>query len=175
MPKGPKGRYASFLQPNLALWSSKLKELNRPEFHLYDRDESPPKQPKYSEAANLVNQRPNCKAEHTSKKEMENYVHFQAVVDAYAANGTTITIPGQWADFDDAPAIVAEALHTAAAGPVPWTGLPKEERDRKASNAKKVMNGLALTKMSKAMLDQADPSGDVMGWFQEMKRLVALA
>lgn len=160
---------------NLALWSSKLAHLDRPEFHLYDRDEQPPKKPKYADAADVVNQRSRCKAIHTTKREMENYIHFQAVIDAYAANGTVVPLSTQWADFEDAPAIVAEALHSIAAGTNPWSILTKEEKDRKASHVKKMLNGQALHKMSKSMLDQTDPNGEVMSWFAEMKRLATLA
>lgn len=68
---------------NLALWASRLEILNRPEFHIYDRDNGPPDPPKYQDQVDSLNERINCIAVSTSKKEMENYLHKNAIIVTY--------------------------------------------------------------------------------------------
>lgn len=63
----------------LALWSSRLQNLNRPEFHLYDRDTAPPEGPKYQEYVDAVNGREECVAQCMGKLEIENYLHIDAI------------------------------------------------------------------------------------------------
>src|SRR5437870_2194709 len=57
---------------SLALWTSRLAPLSRPEFHLFDRDEPPPAAARYQAEADAINARARCKAVITGKKEMEN-------------------------------------------------------------------------------------------------------
>src|SRR5690606_2871055 len=68
---------------NLALWASRLTPLNRPEFHICDRDNAPPDPPKYSDHMATVNARDGCKAVVTQKRELENYLHSEAIREAY--------------------------------------------------------------------------------------------
>ena len=58
---------------NLAYWVSRLANLNRPEFHLFDRDTEPPEVSKNQAVVDEINNRDGCKAVLTGKKEMENY------------------------------------------------------------------------------------------------------
>ena len=69
----------------LALWTSRLEHLNRPEFHLYDRDTSPPAAAKYQQFADDLNQRDGCVAVITGRLEIENYLHFEAINATYSA------------------------------------------------------------------------------------------
>ena len=46
----------------LALWTSRLENLNRPEFHLFDRDTAPPDPPKSQIYAKEINKKDGCKA-----------------------------------------------------------------------------------------------------------------
>jgi hypothetical protein len=52
---------------NVGLWVTRLHGLNRPEFHIFDRDSKPPDVPHYHEAAEAIKGRDNCNAVHTSK------------------------------------------------------------------------------------------------------------
>ncbi|MEO0915558.1 MAG: ATP-binding protein, partial [Pseudomonadota bacterium] len=94
---------------NLALWATRLAPFNRPEFHICDRDNQPPADPKYVEHMAAINARPGCQAVATQKRELENYLHHDAIVEAYAQNNVAINFPGQFADFDDVPSMVAQA------------------------------------------------------------------
>ena len=112
---------------NLAHWVSRLQNLNRPEFHIYDRDQEPPSEPKYGADIAAVNKRDGCRALATKKREMENYLHSEAICEAYKSNGTIINLVGPFADFDDVPLLVAQAVH-AASGCVPWEELADEKK-----------------------------------------------
>jgi energy-coupling factor transporter ATP-binding protein EcfA2 len=157
----------------LLIWTCRLKELHRPEFHLFDRDAAPPAPPKYKEAMDKINAREKCRARSTVKREMENHLHKDAIVAAYAANGMAITIPKKFGPFDDVPLGVARIVHCASKGPTAWDMLPEDKQGEKESKAKRVLNGLAVKHMNKVMLDEMDPGGDVLAWFKDMKDLIA--
>jgi energy-coupling factor transporter ATP-binding protein EcfA2 len=157
---------------SLALWTSRLEQLNRPEFHLFDRDNSPPAAAKYQAEANAINQRPRCKAVVTGKREMENYLHFEAINEAYArVCNIALGLAANFAEFDDVPVRIAEMVHTASGSPTAWAALDEETRGKKVSKAKRNLNEHASSSMTKARLDQVDPDGHVASWFDDMKVL----
>ena len=157
----------------LAIWTSRLQNLHRPEFHLFDRDTEPPKQPKYKTQIDEINEREKCTARSTLKKEMENYLHKDAIMQAYADTGTTVTIPAAFGPFDDVPRKVAELLHSASVSTTPWEELAEDKRDEKESRVKRFLNSAAVKRMTKTMLDEVDSDGDVLAWFEDMKQLIA--
>ena len=156
---------------NLALWASRLTPLNRPELHICDRDDPPPKPPKYSSHMTAVNERNGCSAVVTQKREMENYLHHVAVTEAYAANGCNITFATPFGDFDDVPAIIAEAVNAANGGDA-WGGLSNDKRSEKVKRAKRQLNGLAVSKMTATRLTETDPQNEIRGWLTEIKRMI---
>ena len=155
---------------NLAVWASRLEPLNRPEYHIYDRDYSPPKKPKYETEANGVNSRPNCTAVITKKREMENYLHKDAIVEVYAEFNIRITLP-DFADFDDVPSIVAEKVHTVGSSE-PWDNLTVEKQDKKIYCAKCRLNGLAVEKMNRLRLKESDPDNEIRGWLAAIAQII---
>ncbi|ALA58308.1 ATP-binding protein [Nitrospira moscoviensis] len=156
---------------SLALWTSRLEPLARPEFHLFDRDTQPPAAARYQAEASAVNLRDRCKALITAKKEMENYLHFEAINEAYSQFGIALGLTSNFGDFDDVPASVAQKVHALNGSQKLWAQLDDNTRKRKISQAKVHLNDLAASLMTKSRLDQIDSDGDVMGWFSEMKRL----
>jgi hypothetical protein len=157
---------------SLALWTSRLEPLSRPEFHLFDRDEPPPAAAKYQTEADAINARDRCKAVITGKREMENYLHFEAINEAYArVCNITLGLTANFADFDDVPAKIAERVHAKSGSPTEWEALDEEAKEKKISNAKRNLNECAASMMTKARLDQVDPDGHVLGWFNDMKAL----
>lgn len=157
---------------NLALWSSRLQPLQRPEYHICDRDNPHPAQPKYIDHMNEVNARNNCVAVATTRREMENYIHHEAIVDAYLANGANVGIPKGFADFDDVPQIVAEAA-AAAGGGKPWVELDEATKAKKLRNAKANLNTLAIGRMTADRLTECDAAGEVRGWLAHIQAIVA--
>jgi putative ATP-dependent endonuclease of the OLD family len=156
---------------NLALWTSRLENLNRPEFHLYDRDTIPPAQPKYQTEIDEINLRENCVAVATDKRELENYIHKDAIIQTYDKNGLHITIPNNFSDFDDVPLEVARIIHTTT-GQKTWNELKEDVKDEKIKNAKRTLNNWATQYMTKKMLDEIDTKGEVINWFERIRQLL---
>jgi putative ATP-dependent endonuclease of the OLD family len=156
---------------NLALWASKLAHLNRPEFHICDRDNPPPEAAKYQDHIDKVNARHNCFALATYKREMENYLHPDAICEAYRSNGTSISLEAPFADFDDVPKIVAQVVHDTYSSNL-WNTLNADDRRKSASRAKCTLNGGAVANMTAARLSAVDPSGEVLGWLEKIKSML---
>jgi hypothetical protein len=150
---------------NLAYWGSRLRHLNRPEFHLYDRDEGS-KTTQQREAAEKVNARPNCKAVLTGKREMENYLHPDAIAEARPE------VRISFSDTDDVPLFTAQAVHAAAPGAKPWDELKEGVIEKKVSAAKAWLNSAAVVKMTAKRLTEIDPSGDVRKWLADIKKML---
>lgn len=157
---------------NLALWASRLTPLNRPEFHLCDRDNQPPMAPKYNDHMTAINARAGCAAVCTGKRELENYVHFDAINEAYAAHNVALGLTNHFGEFDDVPAMVAQAVHIASGG-APWAEVSDDARRKKMRNAKSCLNGLATSKMTVARLADVDPGNEIRGWLQQIRDMMA--
>lgn len=157
---------------NLALWASRLAPFSRPEFHICDRDNQPPADPKYEAHIVAINARAGCQALATQKRELENYLHHEAICEAYAQNRLAITFPGPFADFDDVPSMVSQAVHEASGGDL-WANLDEEKRRKKESRAKRQLNDLAVRKMTVARLAQTDPHDEVRGWLATITQMMA--
>lgn len=156
----------------LALWTSRLQNLNRPEFHLFDRDNPPPQRAKYQVEADKINQREQCKAQITGKKEMENYLHKDAINQAYQSHGISLNLRANFGPFDDVPLGIAQYVHSTSDSAVPWDQLNQKTAAKKISQAKATLNNIAPTFMTKALLDEVDPDGDLLSWFENMKSLL---
>jgi hypothetical protein len=148
---------------NLALWTHRLAGLNRPEFHLYDRDEQPPEVSAHQAAVDAILAR-GATVLLTEKREMENYLHHDAVAASLGVNLS-------YGDFDDVPDIVAAAIHCAGGGQDPWNVLDEEKKRKKVSRAKRRLNTEAAAAMTPALLTAIDPQNDVRGWLTEIRRL----
>ena len=156
---------------NLALWASRLAPFNRPEFHICDRDNAPPADPKYAAHIDAVNARADCQAVTTDKRELESYLHQDAICEAYAQNQIMIALAGPFADFDDVPVIVAEAVH-ALNGADPWANLDEEKQRKKVSKAKRILNDSAVAQMTVARLAQTDPNNEIRGWLSTIAQMM---
>ncbi len=151
----------------LAQWTNRLRAFTRPEIFIWDRDTSPPAAPKYQAAMDEVNQRVGCTALCTTKREMENYIHCDAIRDAYAQDGINLNL-ATFGDYDDVPLIVAQAVHSAQS-PNPWPAADVEKCKRKVSRAKARLNDGAMRFMTEARLKQTDPAGEILSWLKIMK------
>jgi predicted ATP-dependent endonuclease of OLD family len=156
---------------NLAHWSSRLGPLGRPEFHLYDRDVQLPEKPKYQDQVDSVNSRENCIAKITSKKEIENYIHKDAIIAAYNDSKISINIPANFETFDDVPVSVARLVYEASES-TNWDQLSKYQKQKKEAKAKQVLCTKAAGLMTHNQLDEVDKSGDVTGWFTDIQHLL---
>lgn len=149
---------------SLTLWTHRLAGLNRPEFHLFDRDQPPTTKSSHQDAVDEINVRANAIAMLTEKREMENYIHPQAIENSIGVNLT-------YGDFDDVPELVAQHLHVANGGAGDWHDLDADKKKKKESRAKRRLNNEAVSAMTVAMLDEIDTNGNVRSWLQEISRL----
>jgi putative ATP-dependent endonuclease of OLD family len=157
---------------NLVLWSSRLEKLNRPEFHLYDRDIAPPAPAKHQVHVDNVNARENCKARNTLKKEIENYLHRDAIIAAYEELGINLTMMTNFNSFDNVPQRIAQIVHEMSDSPKAWNELTDKEKEEKESKVKRLLCSRAPRYMNRALLREIDPDGDLLQWFKDMKDLL---
>lgn len=117
-----------------------LKNIGRPEVHIYDRDTAVP--PKYQATCDSVNERGDGSiAFVTRKREAENYLHSDAIFDS-------LGIRVDYTDQCDLPNIVADKLGV-------------NER-----TSKRRLNGRSTSKMTYERLLEIDPHQEVLGWFR---------
>ena len=106
----------------LALWSNRLGPINRPEFHIYDRNAKPPAPPTCIQAVNKVNSRNACKAVVTQKREIENYIHFEAINLALSNANIPFKFTAQLQDFDDVPTLLLNGVNPHIPSSGKWGG-----------------------------------------------------
>lgn len=152
---------------SLTVWTHRLSHLNRPEFHLFDRDEQPPRRSRHQDVVDEMNRRLKVRAVLTGKREMENYLSPDAI---HHALGVTVKV----SDFSDVPDLVAEQVHLASGSPIPWNTLEPEKKRHKISQAKKRLNNEAVLAMTPELLSLSDQNGDVRDWLAEIRRLYEL-
>jgi hypothetical protein len=104
---------------------------------------------------------------------MENYLHFEAINEAYELQSDiNLGLVANFEDFDDVPAKIAELVHNSSDSPKTWSQLENDLREKKISRAKRTLNHVAASLMTKERLDQIDPDTNVLTWFQQMNELV---
>jgi len=147
---------------SLDLWVSRLEGFNRPEFYLFDRDNTPPEQPRYRAQADTINQRANCRAWHTNKRELENYIHMDLITAVYG------NYAGTGMDFEDVPLLFAQAVHEASTSEHTWADVltNEEKKCKKISNAKRRLCSEFANQMTPDLLTAVDPDGEVRGWLR---------
>ncbi|WP_185959566.1 ATP-binding protein [Planococcus salinarum] len=139
-----------------------LKKFNLPEVHIYDGDALTPA--KYHTTCQEVNNREdNSVAFSTKKRELENYLHEDAinlVCDVTVSFSSTCSVPE----------ITAKSLYERDTG-LNWEDLDVENQRGKKSNAKKRLNNEVVNSMTYEQLRKADDEGEVEKWLREISRL----
>lgn len=146
------------------LWSHRLAPLGIAEFHLYDRDVSPLTQ-EHRAAVDAVNGRQGCIAALTGFRQLENYLHPQAI---YAARQIEVEFGGE----DDLPELVARRNVDTEGNGCRWLDIPPRKRRQMKHRAKRWLNTEAADQMTAALLDEQDPSGDVRSWIEAIGWLI---
>jgi predicted ATP-dependent endonuclease of OLD family len=153
---------------NLALWTLRLQKLNRPEFHLMDRDTQPPAKPHYHSLAESINQRNNATAWTTNKKELENYIHPDAIRSFYP------NYVGTGNPFEDVPLLTAQGIHEASTNPNKclWSEIEKDPDNigKKKSQAKHWLNTKAVSLMTPELLTKIDTDNEIRTWLSQIGR-----
>lgn len=144
---------------SLAAWVSKLAPLNRPEVHIFDRDAGSDEEPKCRDILSEYNSQENCTAFVTGKREMENYIHPDAIKTAL---GIEVSV----GDSDDVYANVLEKVRDASEGGVScsFEGCIGKRRTVRKDSIKFHLNYCCVRMMTPEMLDERDPDGEVRNW-----------
>jgi predicted ATPase len=138
-----------------------LRRLGIPEFHIYDRGTgtSPAHE---AERAQVNSRSDRSSALHTSKSEMENYLHPTAIA---AGCGVVIVVT----DTCDVPELVAKALHSREPAAQPWDGLSEDSKKRKHSRVKRRLNNEIAGKVTMAMLDERGAKAEIISWLTKIR------
>jgi putative ATP-dependent endonuclease of the OLD family len=147
---------------NLAYWASKLKHLDRPEFHLFDRDAPSASPSKHQEKIDAVNLRPKCKAISTTRLEMENFLHHHAINVAAQAQGIQINLAAPYKFDDDIPLLLTTALNLHAPQDSKWG----------QSRVKFWLADKVVETMDAQMVLEVDPSGEMIGWLSAISSML---
>ena len=152
---------------NLKEWAQSdfLRSLNIPEVHIYDRDFDTP--PTYQSACDEVNNRnDNSWATLTSRKEIESYLHHDAINNEF---NLTITESDIVSYNYDVPKLVVESILRATSHPL-HSNLLRCKKDRDKKNlVKPYLNNQVVLGMTVEMLVQTDPNGDIRNWFEQIR------
>ncbi len=133
-----------------------LKDLRRPEVHIYDRDVA-----QYAELVADVNRRQDGSwAVQTSKHEIENYLHAHAIKDAFRVDVVVADHPD--AHGKTIPRVFAEVFSAAQ-------GFDGVMRD---NTAKTKLATQAFPLMTSARIRERDPAGEVEGWFRRLAAML---
>lgn len=128
-----------------------LRNLGLPEFHIYDRDV-----PSYVDVIARVQQRQDgSQACQTQKLEIENYLHPDAIKEAF---GFTFAID----DGSNVPNDFGIA----------WAEANRHANPMGATKAKLQLAEKAFPQMTVERIRERDPRGEVMSWFQIIGALV---
>ncbi|MEO8493900.1 MAG: ATP-dependent endonuclease [Planctomycetota bacterium] len=143
---------------NVATWATRLEPLACCELHLFDREAGA--ETRYRIAtAQRVNARPNCRAFVMSKRSLENYLHPEALKSAAG-------IDVRFDDQDSVADLVAKRRFTGEAPFVEWDTLSRRARKRFANQAKRWLNTYVVEAMTRELLSERDPHGEVVTWMQ---------
>lgn len=147
---------------SMELWANRLAGLDRAEFYITDRDETPPALPKYHAHITAWNQRVNCTAWATTKRELENYLHVNSITPISQNFPTIIN------DFDDVPMMLAESLHVDNPAAPAWATVDADKRKEKANRAKRRLNQECVDNMTVALLSVSDPNNEISTWLRQI-------
>jgi predicted ATP-dependent endonuclease of OLD family len=140
-----------------------LEGLGKPEVHIYDNDIE-----QYRNYVKKINDEGKGlkKAFNTSKTELENFLTKEAIEEAYAKNGTIVTIP-EIEDDMDVPNTVARALFETSPEKI-WDDLDESKQKKKESRVKKMLNTQAVEKMTIERLNQRNAIEEIKLWFNTL-------
>ena len=144
-------------------WNRVLAGFGRRRFHLHDR-EAPPETAQRAAAIARLNDEPNCVAQLSAKRALENYLHPAAIL---AAGGPLV----RFGDDEDVATLVARARLAAIAPQVAWDALDYRRRRRLATRAKRWLFGTALAHLTCALAAERDPAREVVGWLRAIDEL----
>ena len=146
---------------NLQLWSNRLSGLNKKEIYIYDRDNQ-----------SVVTPPPGSTRFQTVKKEMENYIHPNAIMSAYKDYNIEIEIKeDEIGNNTDVPNLVAQKVYKAKNkdNSKEWDELDSGVQKKKQDKAKRILNKSAVERMTQKQLKEIDGWEEIKKWMCAIK------
>jgi len=146
-----------------------LDGLGKPQVHIYDSDV-----PNYVDIVGEINQENDpCKyGFNTSKREIENYLHPEAIDRAYQRSGMRGVLLPNISDADDIPQEVAKLINSL--GTNDWDTLSEERKKRLSDRKKKILNTVAIEDMSVELLKERSGYDEMCEWFDKIAEFASL-
>jgi hypothetical protein len=145
-------------------WADRLAAIGLPALHICDRETSPETELR-QRAAELVNQRRHCRAFVTQKRSLENYIHPSCIREI---SGLALA----YGDDDYVADLVAQGCHERQGKAPSWESLPGRARKRFRERAKKLLNRLAVERMTPELLAEQDSCGEIRSWLATVAELL---
>lgn len=150
-----------------------LDGLLQSQVHIYDSDI-----PAYVQSVADLNAEGNDKkiGFNTSKLELENYLHHEAINECYQDLNIPINLT-EITDADDVPEKVAMAVHSVTST-TDWNSINpdpiknEEKQKKKISKAKRQLNTNAVNKMTIARLTERGGYDEIKGWLDKIGELI---
>ncbi len=104
---------------------------------------------------------------------MENYLHNEAINEAYAqVTNIDLGLSKHFGDHDDVPLNIARMVHEMSGSPNQWDECKSETKDKKISKSKRILNHVATPLMTLVRLNEVDPDKQVLSWFHDMGQMI---
>ncbi|QSE99198.1 ATP-binding protein [Fulvivirga lutea] len=150
-----------------------LDGLTQAQFHLYDSDK-----PEYVQKVQELNAENNPRkiGFNTTKRELESYLHIDAILECYAEKGIDITLEAIEEDTD-LPLEVAKAVHSVN-GEGTWEEMhsdPRlliEKQKSKISRVKQRLNTDAISKMTVPRLQETEGFDEIVMWLNQISDFI---
>lgn len=151
---------------NLSSWINRLENLNRPEFHFFDRDSAPPNLPKYSKEAESISTRKDCIVVHTDCREAENYIPAQCIQEHWPDIGYDGHTP-----FCDVPLKVAQLI-TSKRGSN-WDEIGDKGRKEAEAGVKRKLNNEVIKLVTAEQLLESDPQQVIKKFLSDIGQVLS--
>lgn len=144
-----------------------LEGLGKPEVHIYDNDV-----PDYRRAVATINGQNNPQkiAYNTTKLELENYLHHDAIIESYRATGINDLNLNDLTDTMDVPLYIAEQMNRRTNNN--WDTLDEDKQEELASDKKKFLNTVAVEHMTIERLNNRNSYNDLVQWLNTIKGFI---
>jgi hypothetical protein len=112
----------------------------------------------------------------TSVREMENFLHPEAINECYLDNNISISLPS-FSVTDDVPLITAKIVYETQTGN-DWNFIDAdpvknaEKQKKKISHAKHQLNNLAVAKMTEERLRSTNGFDEIKSWLQQIQQFI---
>ncbi|MEQ8474788.1 MAG: ATP-binding protein [Fulvivirga sp.] len=150
-----------------------LDGLLQSQVHIYDSDI-----PTYVQSVSDLNAEGNDKkiGYNTTKLELENYLHHEAINECYQDLNITINLT-EITDIDDVPKKVAMAVHSATSTS-DWSSINpdpiknEEKQKRKISKVKRLLNTNAVNRMTIDRLTERGAYDEIRIWLDKIREFI---